>query len=79
MILDNENQNLKVYQWLSKYNEEGILDVVTGYFTIGALAYLSTKTKKKIENYRFILGDIVNFDLKVEALNLLNETLDIDT
>ena len=79
MILDNENQNLKVHQWLTKYNEVGTLDVVTGYFTIGALAYLSQITNEKIDNYRFILGDIVNFDLKVEALNLLNETLDIDT
>lgn len=79
MILDNENSNLKVHEWLAKYNENGTLDVVTGYFTIGALAYLSKITNEKIENYRFVLGDIVNFDLKVEALNLLNETLDIDT
>ncbi len=41
MIIDNENQKLKVHQWLTKYNEDGVLDVVTGYFTIGALAYLS--------------------------------------
>lgn len=79
MIIDNENQKLKVHEWITKYNEEGTLDVVTGYFTIGALAYLSKSTNDKIENYRFVLGDIVNFDKKIKALNLLNESIDIDT
>jgi len=79
MIIDNENQKLKVHEWITKYNEEGTLDVVTGYFTIGALAYLSKSTNDKIENYRFVLGDIVNFDKKLKALDLLNESIDIDT
>lgn len=79
MIIDNENQKLKVHEWITKYNEDGTLDVVTGYFTIGALAYLSKSTNDKIENYRFVLGDIVNFDKKVKALDLLNESIDIDT
>jgi len=79
MIIDNENQRLKVHEWITKYNEEGDLDVVTGYFTIGALAYLSKSTSDKIKNYRFVLGDIVNFDEKINALDLLNETISIDT
>jgi ERCC4-related helicase len=79
MIIDNENQKLKVHEWITKYNEEGTLDVVTGYFTIGALAYLSQSTNDKIENYRFVLGDIVNFDKKIKAIDLLNESIDIDT
>ena len=79
MIIDNENQKLKVHEWITKYNEEGTLDVVTGYFTIGALAYLSKSTNDKIDNYRFVLGDIVNFDEKIKALDLLNENIGIDT
>ncbi len=79
MIIDNENQKLKVHQWLAKYNEEGNLDVVTGYFTIGALAFLTSVTNLKIESYRFVLGDIVNFDTKIKALDLLNESIDIET
>lgn len=79
MIIDNENQKLKVHEWITKYNEEGTLDVVTGYFTIGALAYLSKSTNDKIENYRFVLGDIVNFDEKIKALDLLNESIGIET
>jgi len=79
MILDNENKNLKVHEWISKYNEAGILDVVTGYFTIGSLAFLSKVTNEKINKYRFVLGDIVNFDEKIPALNLLNECITIET
>ena len=79
MIIDNDNSKLKVYERIAKYNEEGNLDVVTGYFTIGALAYLSKISKEKIKDYRFVLGDIVNFDEKVDALNLLNENISIDT
>lgn len=40
---------------------------------------MSKSTNDKIENYRFVLGDIVNFDKKVKALDLLNESIDIDT
>ncbi len=50
MIIVNENQKLKVHEWITKYNEEGTLDVVTGYFTIGALAFLSECTNDKINN-----------------------------
>ena len=80
MILDNENSNLKVHEWLTKYNEEGTLDIVTGYFTVGALAFLSKITNNKIKEYRFILGDIVNFDTgKIKTLDLLNENIGIET
>jgi ERCC4-related helicase len=79
MILDNENGELKVHEWLKRYTHEGALSVVTGYFTVGALAYLSSETNQKIEKYRFILGDIVNFDAnKDRALDLLNEEISID-
>ena len=43
MLLDNENKNYKVHEWISKYTTEGKMDVVTGYFTIGALAFISDK------------------------------------
>jgi hypothetical protein len=29
MILDNENNNLKVHEWISQYTENGTLDIVT--------------------------------------------------
>jgi hypothetical protein len=79
MILDNENENLKVHEWITKYTQTGKLSIVTGYFTVGALAYLSKATKDKIDEYKFILGDIVNFDFdKDRTLDLLNEDINID-
>jgi ERCC4-related helicase len=79
MILDNENENLKVHEWISKYTQTGSLSIVTGYFTVGALAYLSAETKNKIDEYKFILGDIVSFDTdKDRTLDLLNEEITID-
>jgi len=79
MILDNENKNPKVHEYIAKYTRTGKLSIVTGYFTVGALAYLSKVTNEKIEEYRFVLGDIVAFDDdKNRPLNLLNENLSID-
>ncbi|MBK7691362.1 MAG: DEAD/DEAH box helicase family protein [Bacteroidetes bacterium] len=79
MILDNENDNLKVHEWITKYTQTGNLSIVTGYFTVGALAYLSKATKAKIDEYKFILGDIVSFDFdKDRVLDLLNEDINID-
>jgi len=79
MILDNENNNLKVHEWISEYTENGKLDIVTGYFTIGALAYLSEQVNSKITDFRLILGDIVNIDPEENRpLDLLNENITIE-
>ena len=79
MILDNENRNLKVHEWITKYTEEGTVDIVTGYFTIGALAYLSRHINLKITNFRLVLGDIVNLDrVENRPLDLLNENITIE-
>jgi len=79
MIIDNENENLKVHQWITKYTQNGNLSIVTGYFTIGALAFLSRATYELINEYKIILGDIVNTDFdKHRVLDLLNEEICID-
>tara|TARA_R110000868_G_scaffold400516_1_gene675103 strand:- start:6631 stop:10017 length:3387 start_codon:yes stop_codon:yes gene_type:complete len=79
MILDNENDNLKVHEWISTYTEIGKLDIVTGYFTIGALAYLSKQVNDKINEMRLVLGDIVSFDSEDHRpLDLLNENITIE-
>lgn len=79
MILDNENENLKVHEWISDYTEQGKLDIVTGYFTIGALAWLSKTLNDKISNYRLVLGDIVNVNaVDDRPLDLLNENISIE-
>ena len=79
MILDNENENLKVHEWISSYTEQGKLDIVTGYFTIGALAWLSKNVNDKISDFRLVLGDIVNVDsTDNRPLDLLNENISIE-
>jgi hypothetical protein len=79
MILDNENENLKVHKWITKYTGKGKLSIITGYFTVGALAYLSKATKGKIGEYKSILGDIVNFDADTEnSLDQSNENITIE-
>jgi ERCC4-related helicase len=79
MLIDNENQNKKVHEWISDYSDNGTLDIVTGYFTVGALAYLSQATNEKMKKYRFILGDIVNTEqLQNHTINLLNENISIE-
>ncbi len=79
MLLDNENENLKVHEWLAKYTETGKLDIVTGYFTVGALAYLSQQVNDRITGFKFILGDIVNYDDNASrTLNLLNENITVE-
>ncbi len=79
MILDNENKELKVHEWITKYTEEGKFDLVTGYFTIGALAFLSKHINNKISNFRLVLGDIVNVDIEENRpLDLLNENISIE-
>lgn len=79
MILDNENEHSKVHEWIAQCTQNGNFSIVTGYFTVGALAFLSKATRDKIENYRFVLGDIVNFDVEKErTLDLLNEDISIE-
>ena len=79
MILDNENENLKVHEWISSYTEQGTFDIVTGYFTIGALAWLSKTINDKISDFRMVLADIVNIDVEdYRPLDLLNENITVE-
>ncbi len=79
MLIDNENKNKKVHEWLSDYAEDGTLDIVTGYFTVGALGFLSQITNDKIKKYRFVLGDIVSTQqLQSHTIDLLNENISIE-
>ena len=79
MILDNKNENQKVYEWLKKYTEAGKIDIVTGYFTVGALSYLSRQINGKIKEFRMVLGDIVSTDVVQDrTIDLLSENISIE-
>ncbi len=79
MLIDNENNNLKVHEWISSYTESGTIDIVTGYFTVGALAWLSKEVNDKVSEVRLVLGDIVSIDSEENRpLDLLNENINVE-
>ena len=78
MMLDN-NEKKKVWEWIENHIECGEMSVVTGYFTVAALAWFANKTNEKINKYRFILGDIVHSQDKIKSLDLLNQDVSIET
>ena len=81
MLLDNEQnkKDHKVYEWIIDNTESGTFDMVTGYFTIGALAYLSKQINQKISQFRMVLGDITNVDNEnFRPIDLLNENITVE-
>jgi len=78
MLLDN-NSGKKVFEWLEKYSETGEMDIVTGYFTIGALAWLNENFNDKIDKFRFVWGGIASgADDKIVKIDLLNQDIGIE-
>ncbi|MFV0186695.1 helicase-related protein [Empedobacter falsenii] len=79
MILDNSKDKHTVFEWIQKYNNNGELDIVSGYFTIGALAWLSDNLNQTQNKFRFVFGDIVENNMKTSrVVDLLNENITID-
>lgn len=76
MLIDNEKSKYKLHEYITNSIDEGSLDAVTGYFTVGALSFLSEKINDRIDKYRFILGDFVSKEATQEhGVDLLNENL----
>jgi hypothetical protein len=79
MLYDNSNQQKSVASWILEQTKTGKLDVTSGYFTVGILSFISRHLNEKIENFRFVLGDIVANDQdKENPINLLTETITVD-
>jgi len=77
MLLDN-NPNKTVFEWLKKNTETGEMDIVTGYFTVGALSWLNENFNDKIEKFRFVWGGIASdTDGKIVRIDLLNQEIGI--
>jgi SNF2 family DNA or RNA helicase len=87
MLLDNQykNNNIKkepssVKEYFEKYIHSGEIDIVTGYFNIGALSFLAEIGNDKIDKFRLIIGDLVKDESKQkQVLSLLNEDLSIES
>ncbi len=78
MILDNEQRT--VHEWIEKHTEQGILQLVTGYFTIGALAWMSEKINQKISRFDLVLGEMSGHDSSDDrTIDLLNEQISLDS
>lgn len=83
-IIDNacysEDTDFSAWDWLDKYfDEEGKIDIVTGYFTVGAMNKLCSEKNDKIQKMRMIVGDISGQDKDISLImNLVNEELGIE-
>lgn len=83
MLLDNktkteESEYYKVFDFIKKYTEQGGLDLVTGYFSVNALALMNDDINQA-EKFRMILGNLMQDDSQVnKVIDLLNGNAGID-
>src|ERR1041385_3499520 len=83
MLLDNktrteDSEYSKVFDFIKNYTEKGGLDLVTGYFSVNALA-LMLDDVNQVEKFRMILGNLMQEDLEVnKIIDLLNGNAGID-
>ena len=83
MLLDNKTKveqetPYKVADFLRKYTESGKLDIVTGFFSVNALALLYEEMNQ-VEKFRLILGRLTKTDESLnKVVNLLADNLCID-
>ena len=79
MLVDNHSTEFKVHSFIQQYINDGSMDIVTGYFTVGALCHFANLTNEKIAQYRIILGDITQRDVtEISSLDLLNADLSLE-
>lgn len=81
MLIDNSksSKNQKVHEWIASSTGNGEMDLVTGYFTIGALAYMSELINEKISEFRLVLGEIVlQESMNDRVIDLLNENVTLN-
>ncbi len=84
MLIDNKtkfskNQSRTVFELLEKYIGNGKMDIVTGYFSINALANLADKTCS-VQSFRMILAELLKEEAEnSKTINLLSESLSINS
>lgn len=83
MLLDNktkteDNEYYKVFDFIKNYTEQGGLDLVTGFFSVNALA-LTHDEINQAEKFRMILGNLMQDDSQInKIIDLLNGDAGID-
>ncbi|MDR0762456.1 MAG: DEAD/DEAH box helicase family protein [Campylobacteraceae bacterium] len=83
MLLDNKTQTdgilLKMVDFLKKNTEQGLLDLVTGFFSINALAMMHNELGNA-EKFRFVLGNLIQDEKEIsKVINLLNSDAGIES
>ena len=82
MLLDNktkteDSEYSTVYDFLRNYIEQGKVDIVTGYFSVSALARIKDEINDP-EGFRMVLGNLLKEDNQQDrAINLLSDSLGI--
>lgn len=77
MLLDNktiteDNAHFKVFDFIKNYVEAGEFDVVTGFFSVNALALLNDEISQA-EKFRLILGNLMQEEPQIsKQIDLLN-------
>ncbi len=83
MLLDNKTQatdieHYKVYDFIKNYTENGSLDLVTGFFSVNALALMLDEVNQA-EKFRLILGNLLKeANDQHKIVDLLNGDSGID-
>jgi len=84
MLLDNKTQAdettpFKVADFLKKYSEKGTLDIVTGFFSVNALAMLYDNLSETGE-FRLVLGNLMQDEKELnKTVDLLNDDAGIES
>jgi phosphatidylserine/phosphatidylglycerophosphate/cardiolipin synthase-like enzyme len=77
MLLDNktkteDNEHYKVFDFVKANTENGTLDLVTGYFSVNALALMKDHINA-VEKFRLILGNLMQEESQLnKVIDLLN-------
>ena len=86
MLIDNKNKTelrsgktiTSIADFISDNLRNGEIDIVSGYFTIGALYFVSNLVNDKKTSFRFILGDLVKKETELNTLDLINQEVSIE-
>jgi superfamily II DNA or RNA helicase len=84
MLLDNktkteDNEHFKVFDFIKGNTENGSLDLVTGYFSVNALALMKDDINS-VEKFRLILGNLMEDEAQLnKVIDLLNGNTSISS
>lgn len=86
MLLDNktktsDSEYYTVFDFVKQSTEKGSLDIVTGYFSVNALAWMNDNINA-VEHFRLILGNLMQEEVQPDEdkiLDLLNGNIGISS